>query len=100
MQKVTNAHYKNIIAITLATLQQYTNFILKCAQNDKTNNISVMHLQDIQYMQNALNAFIKNADAAQLQNSIMLQDTFVREYYFNTLQYIEQNNLVSNFYCS
>ena len=100
MRKVTNVHYLNIIAITSATLQEYTNFCLHCAKDaDSTADSNVMHLADILYMQRALNAFINNSNVAQLQDSIMTQDTFVREYYINTLQYLEDNNLVSNFYC-
>jgi len=99
--KLTQKHYINIIAITSATLQEYTNFCLHCARAaDNTAEDNVMHLADILYMQRALNAFINNSNIAQLQDSIMTQDTFVREYYINTLQYLEDNNLVKNYYCT
>jgi hypothetical protein len=100
MRKVTNVHYLNIIAITSATLQEYTDFCLRCAKHaDSTADSNVMHLADILYMQRALNAFINNNNVAQLQDSIMMQDTFVREYYINTLRYLEDNNLVAQHYC-
>ena len=98
MRKITNEHYINVIAITSATLQEYTDFVLYCAREDENSNI--MHIQDILYVQTALNNFINNKCANTLQNKIMLQDTFVREYFINTLRYLEDNNLVINFYCS
>jgi hypothetical protein len=101
MQKVTNAHYVNIIAITLATMQEYTNFLKRCA-NDKdiTAEDNIMHYDDLLYIQRALKDFVQDRNVEQLQDRIMMQDTFVREYYIDTLFYIEDNNLVSNFYCS
>jgi len=99
--KLTQKHYINIIAITLATLQQYTKFCLQCAQDaDNTAEDNTMHIEDILYMQTTLNNFIKDKNIEQLQDSIMTQDTFVREYYIDTLQYVEDNNLVSNCYCT
>ena len=101
MRKVTNEHYINIIAITSATLQQYTDFVLYCARVDEnsTENSNIMHIQDILYVQTALNNFINDKCANTLQNKIMLQDTFVREYFINTLRYLEHNNLVNCNYC-
>jgi hypothetical protein len=99
--KLTQKHYINIIAITSATLQQYADFCLRCAKDaDNTAEDNTMHIEDILYMQTALNNFIKDKNVEQLQDSIMTQDTFVREYYIDTLQYVEDNNLVSNCYCS
>jgi tellurite resistance protein len=97
--KLTTVQYANIIAITLATMQEYTDFCLRCAKDDKTSN-SVMYLEDVLHMQRALNAFISNSNVRQLQNNITMQDTFVREYYINTLRYIEDNNLLAEYnYC-
>ena len=101
MRKVTNEHYINVIAITSATLQEYTDFVLYCAKQDEgtTENSNIMHIQDILYVQTALNNFINNKCATTLQDKIMLQDTFVREYFINTLRYLEHNNLVNCNYC-
>lgn len=101
MRKITNEHYINIIAITSATLQEYTDFALYCAREDAdtTENSNITHIQDILYVQTALNDFINNKCATTLQNKLMLQDTFVREYFINTLRYLEDNNLVNVNYC-
>jgi hypothetical protein len=101
--KLTQKHYINIIAITSATLQQYADFALRCAKEDSVNNCvesNAQHIEDILYVQTALNNFIKDKNIEQLQDSVMTQDTFVREYFVDTLQYVEDNNLVINCYCT
>ena len=98
--KLTQKHYINIIALTSATLQDYTNFTLRVAKEYTDAESDLMHIEDILYVQTALNNFINNKNVAQLQDSIMLQDTFVREYYIDTLRYLEHNNLVANYYCT
>ena len=100
INKLTQKHYINIIALTSATLQDYTNFTLRVAKEYADADSDLMHIDDILYVQTALNNFINNKDVAQLQDALMTQDTFVREYYINTLQYIEDNYLVANFYCT
>ena len=56
--------------------------------------------QDVQKNINALVQFNTDNNVQQLHDSIMLQDTFVREYYIATLQYIEENNLIAkNAFC-
>jgi hypothetical protein len=45
--------------------------------------------------------FTQTKDAQVLHDSIMYNDTLVREYYIEVLRYIENNNLIStrNFCC-
>jgi hypothetical protein len=101
MRKVTNAHYVNIIAITLATMQEYTDFLKRCANDaDTTAEDNVMHYDDLLYIQSALKDFVQDRNAKQLQDRIMMQDTFVREYYIDTLRYIEEENLSDEHYCA
>jgi len=49
-----------------------------------------------------LHVFNDTLDAAQLHDSIMLQDTLPREHFYAVLKYIEDNNLIraSAFVCS
>ena len=55
---------------------------------------------DVQKNINALVQFNTDNNVQQLHDSIMLQDTFVREYYIAVLQYIEENKLIkSNMFC-
>ena len=98
--KLTQKHYINIIALTSATLQDYTGFTLRVAQQHADADSNLMHIDDILYVQTALNNFINNKDVAQLQDALMSQDTFVREKYIDTLRYIEDNYLVANYYCT
>ena len=98
--KLTQKHYINIIAITLESLQDYTNFTLRVAKEYADADSDLMHIDDILYVQTALNNFINNKDVAQLQDDLMSQDTFVREKYIDTLRYIEDNYLVANYYCT
>ena len=51
---------------------------------------------DIQHNINALVQFNADNNVQQLHDNIMRQDTFVREYYIATLQYIEENKLIPN----
>ena len=43
----------------------------------------------------SLDVFNATNNVQQLHESIMLQDTLVREHFINTLRYIEENNLIS-----
>ena len=112
--KLTIAHYNNIIATALVNMQEYTDF---CVRSAKYNDAlimhfdtqeqmykskcedNIMHFEDLCYMQKALHTFVLTKNVEQLQDSIMTQDTFVREYYADTLHYLEDNFLVINNYC-
>ena len=104
--KLTQKHYINIITITSACIQDYADFALRCAKFVQENEQSadadsdIMHFEDLLYVQTALNNFINNKNVAQLQDDLMTQDTFVREYFVNTLQYLEDELLVTNYYCT
>ena len=112
--KLTIVHYNNIIATALVNMQEYTDFCLRSAKFDDTkllccdtqeqmykgkNEDNIMHFEDLCYMQKALHTFVLTKNVEQLQDSIMTQDTFVREYYADTLHYLEDNFLVINNYC-
>ena len=60
-----------------------------------------MYAEDVAHNVNALVAFNATKDAQALHDSIMLQDTLVREYYISVLLYIERNKLINkrNFCC-
>ena len=94
MRKVSKAHVAAINTLMLNTTAQYI----------KAYNTADMHslvVYDVQHNINALAVFNSTNSAQQLHNSIMQQDTLVREYYIAVLQYIEANNLIpsSNFCC-
>jgi hypothetical protein len=102
MRKLTPAHKLNINMLVLKTTQDYIDF--STTQHGVNYPITAddlqFHTQDIQHNVNALAAFNKDNNVQNLHDSIMQQDTFVREYYIEVLQYIESNNLIpSNMFC-
>ena len=102
MRKLTPAHKLKINMLVLKTTQDYIDF--STTQHGVNFPITVDNLQfntqDIQHNVNALAAFNKDNNVQNLHDNIMQQDTFVREYYIEVLQYIEDNNLIpSNMFC-
>ena len=102
MRKVTQAHVLAINMLVLKTTEDYINF--STTQYGVNSPITADNLKystlDVQHNINALVQFNADLNAQQLHNSIMLQDTFVREYYIDTLRYIESNKLIKrNMFC-
>ena len=97
MRKVTAVHFLKIQFLMLKTTEDYiSTFVTK---TDDSTSLS-MYADDVAYNTNALVAFNNNKDAQQLHDSIMQQDTLVREYYISVLRYIESNKLInSNRFC-
>ena len=95
MQKT---HIIVINNLMLKTTESYINTFV--SEDEDTSNIS-MYAEDVAHNVNALVAFNATKDAQALHNSIMLQDTLVREYYIEVLRYIERNKLINkrNFCC-
>ena len=98
MRKVTPANVLTINTIMLKTTEMYIN--TSVYNGDDLSSIS-MYTEDVAHNVNALVAFNATQDAQALHDSIMQQDTLVREYYIDVLQYIEQNKLITadNFCC-
>ena len=97
MRKVTAVHFLKIQFLMLKTTEDYINTFV--TSTDDSTSLS-MYADDVAYNTNALVAFNKNKDAQQLHDSIMQQDTLVREYYISVLRYIESNKLInSNRFC-
>ena len=102
MRKVTAVHVLKINMLVLKTTEDYINF--STTQYGVNSPITADNLKystkDVQHNINALMQFNEDLNVQQLHDSIMLQDTFVREYYIDTLRYIESNNLInSNMFC-
>ena len=97
MRKVTAVHFLQLQRLMLSTTESYINTFAD-AQSD--SSALSMYADDVAYNINALVQFNKNKDVQALHNSIMYQDTLVREYYIETLRYIENNKLInSNMFC-
>jgi hypothetical protein len=81
------AQRRQLINITLETMQRYVQF---CQIDDLDSLDSVdMYMSDISYMTDAVKQFAATGDLDEFENAVMWQDTFVREYYIDTLHAID-----------
>ena len=92
-----NKHTVAINKLMLATTAEYIN----CFAKDETDIEQFkMYASDVAHNIAALDVFNSTLNAQQLHDSIMLQDTLVREFYISVLMYIEKNKLIpANMYC-
>ena len=102
MRKLKPADILQINMLVLKTTEDYISF--STTQYGEHTPVTADNLkystEDIQRNINALVQFNTDNNVQQLHNSIMRQDTFVREYYIEVLRYIEENNLIkSNMFC-
>lgn len=98
MRKANNTQVIAINKLMLNTTESYVNTFVNDDESDVTS--LTMYADDVAHNINALVAFNATKDAEALHNSIMLQDTLVREYYYNVLVYIETNMLVPANMCA
>lgn len=87
--QATQQQRAELINITLNTLKDYIGFVQYTNNGTEDVNSTMMHLEDIAYITNALRQFAVEGDLDTLNESIYLQDTFVREYFINTIRAIE-----------
>jgi hypothetical protein len=102
MRKLKPADILQINMLMLKTTEDYISF--STTQYGEHTPVTADNLkysaEDIQRNINALVQFNIDLNAQQLHDSIMRQDTFVREYYIEVLRYIEENKLIkSNMFC-
>ena len=92
MRKVTAKHFTSIQRLMLKTTADYINTFVTDEEEDPRS--LQMYTDDVAHNVAALQVFTQTRDAQQLHDSIMYQDTLVREFYIEVLQYIESNNLI------
>jgi hypothetical protein len=92
---------KHIIVINNLMLRTTESYINTFVSEDEDASSISMYADDVAHAVNALVAFNASNDVQALHDSIMLQDTLVREYYISVLLYIERNKLINkrNFCC-
>jgi len=92
---------KHIIVINNLMLKTTESYINTFVSEDEDASSISMYADDVAHNVNALVAFNASKDAQALHDSIMLQDTLVREYYISVLLYKERNKLINkrNFCC-
>jgi len=93
MRKLTSAHIAQINKLMFKTTKSYINCFCLTAPI-RTENFS-MYADDVAHNINALVNFNATKDVQALHDSIMQQDTLVREYYIDVLLYIENTKLIS-----
>jgi hypothetical protein len=93
MRKVSAVHFLEINRLMLKTTERYINCFV-----DKDADISSikMYTDDVAHNIAALSVFNANKDASVLHDSVMYQDTLVREFYYTVLKYIEDNKLIES----
>jgi hypothetical protein len=96
MNTITPDNIAKINFLMLKTTQEYIDSFV----TDVNDNNYIMYTMDVQHNINALAQFNSDSNVQNLHENIMRQDTLVREYYIETLRYIENNKLISsNRYC-
>ena len=96
MNKLTPYSISKINFLMLKTTQEYIDSFV----TDVNDSNYIMYTMDVQHNINALAQFNSDNNVQDLHENIMRQDTLVREYYIETLRYIENNKLISaNRYC-
>jgi hypothetical protein len=96
MNTITPDNIAKINFLMLKTTQEYIDSFV----TDVNDSNYIMYTMDVQHNINALAQFNSDNNVQNLHENIMRQDTLVREYYIDTLRYIENNKLISsNRYC-
>jgi hypothetical protein len=96
MNTITPDNIAKINFLMLKTTQEYIDSFVTDVNDDNY----IMYTMDVQHNINALAQFNSDNSVQNLHENIMRQDTLVREYYIETLRYIENNKLISsNRYC-
>ena len=96
MRKLTHAQIAEINTITLQTIAEFTTDWLTKWEDVKRSG----YAPDVAKITLALADFNTTKNVQALHNSIMRNDTLVREAFISTLSYIEENALIpANSYC-
>jgi hypothetical protein len=89
MRKLSKKHQFAINQIMLATISQYVQDFAVGADED-----ILMYADDVAYNSKILKEFNVHLNAAKLHDAVLMQDTIVREYFIDVLQYIEGADLI------
>jgi len=95
VKKATKADVATIVAIMQDDLASYAQLTKTAYADNIANNtyITEMHYDDIVYNYNALLQFMQDKDTVQLCNTLIKQDTIVREHFYKTVHYATDNYL-------
>ncbi len=90
---------KHITNVNLLMQKTIANYINTYVTKDADATSFAMYADDVAHNINALQQFNATLDADLLQDAIIKQDTLVRECFYSTLKYLEQQNLVTRTVC-
>jgi hypothetical protein len=97
---VTPQHIKRINTLMYRTTISYIKCFALANNCPHMPHDYSMYAQDVAYNTQALATFNSTLNVQELHDSIMQQDTLVREYYIAVLQYIESKRLITaNKFC-
>jgi len=91
MRKLTKAHVLAINKLMLPLI----NTVAYITEDENDLGMFTMYASDIAHNVSALCVFNVTFDVEVLHDSIMRQDTIVREHFYTVLQYIEDNALIN-----
>ena len=98
MQKqviATKAHAAVIVQILQADIANYAALTQRAfsISNQQEDYVAALQFTDIIYVYNALVNFMQNKNVTQLCNTLLAQDTFVRDKFYNAVHYATDNSL-------
>jgi len=95
MHKATKQQQQELVSITLKSLAKFVNLAEFCNRDEELFNAACVeqHMQDIAHMCDAVEQFAKTADLEEFLDAVYSQDTFVRDYYINTIRAIEDHGV-------
>ena len=103
MQQATTEQAVTLASITLAAMQSYNDYCKADLQAASATEdyedaaaFAATYLQDLHYMQAALNDFLQSNNAHKFYHVVMQQNAFVRDFYASVTQYLLQNNLCTS----
>ena len=80
-------HNAQIVTLMFARLHKYCEFYADMFDNTVRN--------DLKYNIALVQAFVDDNDVQALHKGIVMQETLVREHFYDVLKYIEDNNLIT-----
>ncbi len=79
--------------------ENFSTATLRVCNDGSAASMLAMYASDLSHNANALQQFVQDSNVVALHNALRLQDTAVREHFYNVLQYIEHNMLVPQQNC-
>jgi hypothetical protein len=95
IKKATKAQAQAIVQILQADIAKYVTLTNNCFNysNQQEDYVAQLQFADTVYVYNALVQFMQTNNVIQLCNTLLAQDTFVRDKFYNVVHYATDNYL-------